>query len=107
MWDYSLKNIDGLKNWDTSKVTSMSGTFYYCDNLTNLDSLSNWNTLSVVDMSSMFSNCSKITDNNSIVNWDISNVTNFKYMFSESPSPYPKFTNVSGTWDSDGTFKKN
>ena len=107
MWDHSLKNIDGLKNWDTSRVTSMSGTFYYCENLTNSDSLSNWNTLSVVDMSSMFSNCSKITDNNSIVNWDISNVTNFKYMFSESPSPYPKFTNVSGTWDSDGTFKKN
>lgn len=49
-----LTNLD-ISNFDTSKVTNMSGMFNGCGSLTNLD-LSNFNTSNVTDMSNMFYN---------------------------------------------------
>ena len=45
----SLTNIN-LSNFNTNKVTNMSGMFYECSSLANID-LSNFNTNNVIDMS--------------------------------------------------------
>ena len=49
-------NIYGnISNWNTSKVTDMSGLF---QDLTNFNSdIKKWDTGNVIDMSSMFSRC--------------------------------------------------
>ena len=47
-----LKKIEGLTNLNTSKVTTMSGMFGGCSDLTSLD-LSNFNTENVKNMSEM------------------------------------------------------
>ena len=77
----SLTSLDGLKDWDTSKVT---------------------------DMSSMFSGDRSLSDTSAINDWDIRNVANGKFgrMFWDTPT-YPNFTKVQGTWNDDGTFTPN
>ena len=69
----SLDNA--LKSLDFSKVTSMSGMFYNCINLTSIPVL---DTSKITDMSTMFSSCSNLT---TIPVLDTSNVTNMSYMF--------------------------
>ena len=63
MWFQGFKNlvaIKGIKNLDTSEVTSMSYMFSGCTSLTSLD-LSKFNTTNVNYMLSMFYNCSSLT----------------------------------------------
>ena len=48
-----LKEIKGLENFDTSKVTLMYAMFWNCPELTQID-LSNFNTSKVTDMNRMF-----------------------------------------------------
>ncbi|WEV64076.1 BspA family leucine-rich repeat surface protein [Bifidobacterium sp. ESL0732] len=69
--DPALTTITGLKNFDTSKVTNMNGTF----NVTNLVSLdvSGWDTHNVTDMQWLFGH-NPITTLD-LNNWDTSNVT--------------------------------
>ena len=74
----SLTTLD-LSNFDTSKVTNMSGMFKGCRNLTNLD-LSSFNTSNVTDMSRMFNLCYGLT-NLDLSNFDTSKVTNMSVMF--------------------------
>ena len=68
-----------FKGSDTSKVTDMSGMFYYCYNLTSLD-VSSFNTSKVIDMSGMFKYCSGLTSLD-VSSFDTSNVTQMYYMF--------------------------
>ena len=51
----------------------------------------------------MFSGAVNIQDASAINNWDISSVTNFNNMFYRVPI-HPEFTNISGTWNNEGTF---
>ena len=74
----AIKNID-TKDFDTSKVTSMSDMFSYCESLTSLD-VSNWKTSNVTDMYCMFYHCESLTSLD-VSNWNTSNVTNMKLMF--------------------------
>jgi surface protein len=91
MFEYSVVvSIDGISNWDVSKVTNMSKMFSG-DNGTSttlavfeekfLDlNISNWNTVNVTDMSSMFEDST--FNNLNISNWNTSNVTKMNSMFS-------------------------
>ena len=49
---YSLTSLN-LSNFNTNKVTNMSGMFWNCSSLTSLN-LSNFNTNNVINMLSMF-----------------------------------------------------
>ncbi len=85
MFNYMIGLISlNLSNFDTSKVTNMSGMFFTMFSLNNLD-LSNFNTSNVTNMSGMFYSVDNITSLN-LSNFDTSNVTNmsgmFKYMSS-------------------------
>ena len=55
----NLTNLD-VSNWNTNKVTYMSGVFEETG-LTSLD-ISNWNTVNVTNISSMFSGANKLKE---------------------------------------------
>ena len=67
-----------LSNFDTSKVTDMSGMFVFM-NLTTLN-LSNFDTSKVTNMGGMFAGMSSLTTLN-LFNFDTSKVTNMSSMF--------------------------
>ncbi len=71
-------------DFDTSKVTSMSGMFSGCSSLTALD-LSSFDTSKVTSMGSMFSGCSSLTALD-LSSFDTNNVTSMSAMFSECSS---------------------
>lgn len=54
----SLKTLD-LSNFDTSNVTNMHQMFYYCDNLESIN-VSNFRTNKVTDMGMMFDSCKQL-----------------------------------------------
>ena len=71
------KDICDLSKWDTSKVTSMVNMFYGCSTFNG--NISNWNVSKVTRFDSMFFGCSSF--NQDISNWDISSAENLSYMF--------------------------
>ena len=75
------KKILSIKKWkiDTSNVTSMSGIFSECSNLTNLD-LSGFDTSNVTDISNMFIYSKSLTSLD-LTSFDTSKVTNMSQMF--------------------------
>lgn len=70
------------KNFDTSKVTNMTGMFLGTS-VEKLD-LSNFNTSSVTNMSYMFTNTSNLKELIFGETFNTNNVTNFEYMFSST-----------------------
>ena len=73
-----LNEID-MTQFDTSKVTDMSGMFNGCSNLTTLN-VSQFVTSKVTNMSGMFNGCSKLTSLD-VSEFDTSNVTDMSNMF--------------------------
>jgi len=74
----SLKNLN-LGEWKVSNVTTMEGTFAECNNLTELD-VSAWDTSKVTTMEYMFSGCYNVTQLD-VSRWNTSNLTNTNYVF--------------------------
>ena len=77
----NLTTISGMENFDTSRVTNMSGMFEFCENLTNLD-LSYFDTSNVIDMSRMFTSCEGLTTLD-LSSFNTSKVTDMNYMFTD------------------------
>ena len=90
----SLTKLEGVSDWNTSKVESMSSMFALCP-LTSLD-LSNWDTSNVEHLQCMFSTCSSLTSVGDISNWDTSKVVSMADMFTGCSSI--KTLNLSN-WD--------
>ena len=80
IYPFRLEEINGIENWNTSKVTNMSAMFYACINLKKLD-VSNFDTSQVTDMRNMFYYCSSLTSIKGLENFDTSNVTDMSSMF--------------------------
>ena len=74
-----LKEIVGIKNLKTDKVTNMRGMFGYCISLEYLD-LSSFDTRNVTDMSCMFDECSSLKYLN-LSSFNTSKVTSMYSMF--------------------------
>ncbi|KNG79524.1 BspA family leucine-rich repeat surface protein [Mycoplasma sp. HU2014] len=72
-WKNINTKIQGIENWDTSKVTDMSFMFYNAKRFNT--NISNFNTSKVTDMSFMFSRAESFNQN--ISNWDTSKVIYF------------------------------
>ena len=75
----NLTSIQGLNYLNTSKVTSMYGTFYQCTSLTSLD-LSHFDTSNVTSFAYMFYKCSALKNVN-LSSFNTSQSTNFANMF--------------------------
>ena len=122
----NLSNISGLKNLNTSEVTSMEQMFMSCSKLTNLD-LSSFETSKVTSFNTMFVNDSSLTSVN-LSSFKISdnaemmglfllcpNLTqidlgkDFKFNLDSSGKPNNSL-NLSGTWvnmgEGDGSLAK-
>ncbi|MBC1925530.1 BspA family leucine-rich repeat surface protein [Listeria innocua] len=79
----NIETITGLKNLNTSQVTSMDGMFYEARKLTTLD-MSDFDTSNVTSMNSMF-RATALTSLD-LSDFDTSNVTNMNSMFRGSQS---------------------
>ena len=79
----SLVNIN-LSNYNTQKVTYMSGMFAGCSSLTNVN-LSNFNTQNVISMNAMLAGCSSITNIN-LSNFNTQNIIDMGHMFEDCSS---------------------
>jgi len=69
-----------VSDWNVSKVTDMTLSFYECKNLKSVGDLSNWDVSNVEDMSSMFWGC-KSLNKLDLSNWDVDNVKSMQTMF--------------------------
>lgn len=76
-----LATLNGLENWNVTKVTSLSFLFGRCSKLKDISALSSWDTSNVTSMSCMFYDCTSLEDASPIKDWDISNVTDRHQMF--------------------------
>ena len=118
--DTKISDLSILSNFNTSKVTNMAGMFYGCNNIKSLDGLQNWDVSKVdyfaipsdYDDSSIsnslrekgaFQGLTRLEDASAIDNWNIKPTAYFYRMFYNSNNVHPTFSKVSGTW-SDGTF---
>ena len=77
-----LKEIKGLNNLNTNKVTNMSALFQYCQEIENLN-LSNFNTSQVIKMGGMFGGCKKLKEIKGINNFSTNKVIDMNSMFGE------------------------
>lgn len=70
-------NVDltPLKDWDVSKVTTLSNLFEY-SKITTLKGLENWNLSSLTSISGLLYQ-SSVVDASAISNWDTSRITSF------------------------------
>ena len=76
----ALSEIEGISLLDTSRVTDMTGMFFYDVSLTSLD-LSNFDTSIVTHMSYMIGECNALTNLN-LSGLNTSRVTDMEEMFS-------------------------
>ena len=95
--DYSF-----LQYLNTSSVGLMLYAFQFNYGLTNLQYLRNWDVSNVTSFQNTFAYCSNLADSSAVNDWNIRSDANFTGMF--YGASHPIFTNVTGTWDSDGTF---
>ena len=79
---YKLKEIKGIKNFNTFKVIKMDKMFQECRVLEYLD-LTNFDTSNVKDMEGMFNHCYNLKEIKGINNFNLSKVTLKSGMFSE------------------------
>lgn len=73
----SITTIPKIEYWDTSRVTSMLGTFYGCTNFNS--PLTYWDTSSVINMTSMFNGATAF--NKPLSNFNTSACVQFGSMF--------------------------
>ena len=77
----NLKNIEGIKNLNTTEVKDFGAMFRNCSALANLD-VSGFDTRKVTTMGTMFSGCSKLSTLD-VSGFDTKNVTDMYCMFNK------------------------
>ena len=77
----SLTDLTDLASWDTSKMTYMDSMFQGCSGLTDLTGLASWNTSKMTYMSGMFQDCSNLTNLTPLTSWNTGNVTSMNCAF--------------------------
>ena len=74
-------SLAAIKDWDLSNITDLSCMFVMTPFIDRLDYLSGWNVSNVTDMSMMFFGSNGITSLEPLRRWDVSNVTDMASMF--------------------------
>ena len=77
-----LTSYDGLENWDVSKVTSLEYTFYHNYEVTDISQLANWDVSKVKSMKYTFFYMECLTNLEPLANWNTESLTNLNYTFS-------------------------
>ncbi len=86
MYDLELTDISALANWDVSKAESIRNLFYDCEKLESLHGLENWDVSNVTIMNGLFRYNEALTDISAIENWDVSNVEIAFFLFYDCKS---------------------
>ena len=68
----SLKNVDGLADWDVSGVTYFDSTFSGCSSLQNIDGLRSWKPNKIPYLTETFSGCTNLVSIDALEGWDVS-----------------------------------
>ena len=76
---HKLKQIKGINNFNTNKVTNLKAMFQKCNELEYLD-LSNFNTSKVTDTGWMFYNCNKLVSLK-LLNFSVKKNCNIQNLF--------------------------
>ena len=85
-----------IDNWDTSKVTNMGFSLFYCTNFNQ--PIGSWDTSKVTTMGSMFVEC--FAFNQDIGSWDVGLVTDMNFMLrGQFPSVPTAFDQNLGAWN--------
>ncbi|WP_318635523.1 BspA family leucine-rich repeat surface protein, partial [Limosilactobacillus reuteri] len=69
----SLATLNGLENWNTSKITDLTAAFANEGSLVDASAIANWNTSNVTNMSALFRGSK--TEYLDLSKWDFSNIT--------------------------------
>ena len=112
----SISSLEPLSSWNTENVESMGNAFRNCTALTSLHGLENWDVAKVTNFSAggseeerlllnkgTFEGLHSLTDASAINGWTFNANAHFEKMFKNTPVT-PTFTNLAGTWESDGTY---
>lgn len=78
-----LIEINGLQNWNTKKVKSMSNMFKNCSELKIINDISKFEIINTIKFTGMFCNCSSLEKLPDITKWNMSNAIHLEGMFKE------------------------
>ena len=100
-----INSLEPLNNWDVSNVTTFESCFDGDTSITSLSGLEDWDVSSATTMLAMFYGLSNMTDASAIAGWNVTNSMNFTKMFKNcNRATLPTFTNLPGSWDSNGSY---
>ena len=74
-----IRNTDGLSNWSTNQLTTISGAFFGDNNLTNVNGLRKWfngPNSRLDNLIAVFTNDPQLSDISGLRDWNVSNVVN-------------------------------
>ena len=77
---YSLVSVDELTNWNTSNVTSLRRLFIHNHDLASVEGVKNWDVRKVVDMGQVFNSCYSLEEVD-LSNWETNSVENMQTTF--------------------------
>lgn len=77
----TITELNSVKYWDTSKVTTFASMFYNCSSLKTIRQALHWNTSLVNTLLASFSGCKVLESLEGLQNWDVSNVTTMRDTF--------------------------
>lgn len=79
--NYPLHSLHGLENWDVSSAKVFSGMFEHCPWISDVSALADWDTSSLETTQRMFGGTSALLEVSAFDNWDFTNATNLAGMF--------------------------
>ena len=82
----AIENLNGLRNLDVSKVTSLNCLFKDCASLTSLEGIEDWNVSKVKDMAKMLMNVTLLTSIEPIEGWTTTKVETMESTFENMTS---------------------
>ena len=77
---YSLVSVDELTHWNTSNVTSLRRLFIHNHDLASVEGVKNWDVRKVVDMGQVFNSCYSLEEVD-LSNWETNSVENLQTTF--------------------------
>jgi len=79
--NYPLHSLHGLENWDVSSAKVFASMFEFCPWISDVSALANWDTSSLENVQRMFGGTSALLDVSDFDDWDFSSLSNMASMF--------------------------
>lgn len=83
-----ISDFSELEKWDTSHVTSMSGTFM-SSKIDDVSPLASWDVSKVTNMTALFMSCMNVKTFKPLDGWDVSSVKDRTFIFASTTGTRP------------------